>query len=66
MDEVNWLVGAVSSQDYQLLERMNLASADKYKDLADHAENLLVARQTMLNKCADGARATLSLTGALR
>merc|ERR1711907_876058 len=40
----------VSSQDYQLLERMNLASADKYKDLADHAENLVAARHTMLSK----------------
>eukprot|EP00657_Telonema_sp_P-1_P002648 TRINITY_DN16113_c0_g1_i1.p1 TRINITY_DN16113_c0_g1~~TRINITY_DN16113_c0_g1_i1.p1 ORF type:complete len:144 (-),score=56.90 TRINITY_DN16113_c0_g1_i1:5-436(-) len=40
----------VSSQDYQLLERMNLASADKYRDLADHAENLLAARETMLQK----------------
>ena len=28
---------SVSSQDYQLLERMNLASAEKYRDLADHA-----------------------------
>ena len=43
--------GAVSSQDYKLLERMNLATAEKYRDLADHAENLLVARETMLTKC---------------
>eukprot|EP00658_Telonema_sp_P-2_P003645 TRINITY_DN1135_c0_g1_i4.p1 TRINITY_DN1135_c0_g1~~TRINITY_DN1135_c0_g1_i4.p1 ORF type:complete len:112 (-),score=43.50 TRINITY_DN1135_c0_g1_i4:113-448(-) len=40
----------VSSQDYRLLERMNLVSAEKYRDLADHAENLAVARETMLNK----------------
>ena len=30
---------------------MNLATAEKYRDLADHAENLLVARETMLTKC---------------
>eukprot|EP00656_Telonema_subtile_P058608 TRINITY_DN997_c0_g1_i1.p3 TRINITY_DN997_c0_g1~~TRINITY_DN997_c0_g1_i1.p3 ORF type:complete len:116 (-),score=38.75 TRINITY_DN997_c0_g1_i1:231-578(-) len=40
----------VSSQDYQLLERMNLSAAEKYKDLADHGENLVVAREVMLNK----------------
>merc|ERR1712070_922677 len=40
----------VSSMDYRLLERMNLRAAEKYRDMADHADSLTIAREKMIQK----------------
>ena len=39
--------------DYQLLERMNLRAAEKYKNMADHADSLVIAREKMVKKYED-------------
>jgi hypothetical protein len=44
---------SVSSMDYLLLEKMNLTAADKYRQMAAHAESLVIARDKMNKKCAD-------------